>query len=213
MYRLLIKIVWNALPIIALVLLVLWLLGVFPPPSPPPPTPTVTAGPPVLEAIKHVNKQIFIEHYNAVDITYTEVPDWVGIFGIKQEFIVLIRGRVPAGFDLQQLNEKDVWVSSDGKRVQLTLPSPIIFKENVFIDFENSRILSQSDTCPNFICEDNLVAYQSQVMPTGRDKLIEFALKNGILEQSAKDGKEYYEQFLKSLGFEEVRVAVNGYGL
>ncbi len=213
MYRLLIKIAWNALSIIALVLLVLWLLGLFPPPSPPPPTATVTAGAPVLEAIKHVNKQIFIEHYNAVDVTYTEVPDWVGIFGIRQEFIVLIRGRVPAGFDLQQLSEKDVWVSADRKRVQLTLPSPIIFKDNVFIDFENSRILSQSDTCPNFICEDNLVAYQSQVMPTGRDKLIEFALKNGILEQSAKDGKEYYEQFLKSLGFEEVRVIVNGYGL
>ncbi|MBE7554166.1 MAG: DUF4230 domain-containing protein [Anaerolineales bacterium] len=208
MYRLLIKIAWNALPIIALVLLVLWLLGLFPPP-----TSTVTAGPPVLEAIKHINKQIFIEHYNAVDVTFTEVPNWVGKFGIKQEFIVLIRGRVPAGFDLQQLSEKDVWVSSDGKRVQLTLPSPVIFKDNVFIDFENSRILSQSDTCPNFICEDNLVAYQSQVMPTGRDKLIEFALKNGILEQSAKDGKAYYEQFLKSLGFEEVRVNVNGYGL
>jgi hypothetical protein len=212
MVRLWLKIIWNALAIVTIGLLILWFLGLFPPNS------KVTAGPPILESIKHVNKQIFIEHYNAVDITYTDAPDWISLFGIKQEFIkqefiVLIRGRVPAGFDLQGLSEKDVWVSSDGKRVQLTLPSPIVFKDNVFIDFENSRILAQSDTCPNLICEDNLVAYQSQVMPQGRDKLIEFALKNGILEQAAKDGKEFYEQLLKSLGFEEVKVVVNGYGV
>jgi hypothetical protein len=211
MYRLIFKIVWNGLPVIALVLLALWFLGKFPPGASPPPT--VTTGPPVLEAVKQVNKQIFIEHYNAVDITYTEVPDWVGVFGIGQEFVVLIRGRVPAGFDLQQLSEKDVWVSSDGKRAQLTLPPPVIFEDNVSIDFENSRILTQKDTCPGFICQDNLTAYQNQILPKGRDVLIEFSRNNGILDQTARDGKAYYEQFLRSLGFEEVRVVVNGYGL
>lgn len=211
MYQLLFRVIWNGLPVIALVLLGLWFSGVFPPA--PPPTPTITAGAVVLEAVKQVNKQIFIEHYNAVDVTYTEVPDWVGVFGIKQEFVVLIRGRVPAGFDLQQLSAKDVWVSSDGKRAQLTLPVPIIFEDNVSIDFENSRILAQQDWCPNFICQDNLTAYQSQILPTGRDTLIEFARNNGILEQTARDGKAYYEQFLRSFGFEEVRVVVSGYGL
>lgn len=214
MYRLIFKIIWNALPLVALGLVVWWLFQVIDPPSNNNGGGKVVIGPSVLEAIKQVNKQIFIEHYNAVDVTYTEVPEgWISLFGLKQEFVVLVRGRVPAGFDLQELDEDDVWVSSDGKRVQLTLPPPQIFEGNVFIDFENSRILSQSDTCPNFICEDNLVSYQSQVMPAGRDQLIEFALKNGILEQAAKDGKEYYGQFLKSLGFEEVRVIVNGYGL
>ncbi|GIK38145.1 MAG: hypothetical protein BroJett011_19780 [Chloroflexota bacterium] len=214
MSRIILKIVWNALPLVALGIIILWLSGIFPPSPPPTPQPTVTAGPPILEAIKHVNKQIFIEHYNAVDITYTEVPQsWISIFGLKQEFVVLIRGRVPAGFDLKDLNDEDIWISADGKRVQLTLPSPIIFEDNVAIDFENSHILSQSDTCPNFICEDDLTAYQSQILPTGRDVLIEFARGNGILDQVAKDGKQYYEQFLKSLGFKEVQVVVSGYGL
>lgn len=178
---------------------------------------TIVSGPTVLEAVKHVNKQVFIEHYNAVDITYSEIPqDWLsflGNIGISQEVIVLLRGRVPAGFDLQQLDEGDVWVSADGKRAQITLPAPEIFTENVAIDFENSRILSQSDACPNFLCEDTLAAYQSQVLPAGRDQLIEAARQNGILEQVAKDGKEYYEQLLRSLGFEEVRVVITGYGL
>lgn len=210
MYRLSFKIIWNALPIVALAGIILWLSNIWPPSSPPA---TPVAGKPILEAIKHVNKQIFIEHYNAVDMIHTEEPDWGSLFGIKQEFIVLVRGRVPAGFDLQQLSEDDLWVSTDGKRVQLTLPSPIIFRDNVFIDFENSHIIAQRDSCPNLLCEDDLVTYQNQVMPAGRDKLIEFALGNGILDQAAKDGQEYYYQFLKSLGFEEVRVVVSGYGL
>ena len=215
MFRIALKIVAIALPLAALGVIVFGLFCLISGKcGRGPDNGKVTTSPPVLETIKHVNKQIFIEHYNAVDVTYTEVPEnWVSIFGLKQEFVVLIRGRVPAGFDLEELNEEDIWISADGKRVHLTLPSPIIFEDNVAIDFENSRILSESDTCPNFVCQNDLTAYQSQVLPTGRDVLIEFAHNNDILYQVAKDGKEFYEQFLKSLGFEEVQVVVNGYGL
>ena len=182
--------------------------------SPLTPTPTVITSSPVLEAIKQVNKQIFVEHYNAVDVTYTEAPEgWISILGIRQEFIVLIRGRVPAGFDLQQLSEEDIWISSDGKRIQLTLPPPVIFADNVAIDFENSRAISQSDKCPGFICQGTLTAYQNQILPAGEQLLMEFSYENGIIEQTARDGKRYYEQFLKSLGFEDVRVIVKGYEL
>jgi hypothetical protein len=118
----------------------------------------IDPGQPVLEAIKHVNKQVFIEHYNAVDVSYTEAPaDWIKAI-VRQEFIVLLRGRVPAGFDLEQLTRDDIWISSDGKRIQLTLPPPVVFEGNVSIDFENSRILARSDTCPGFLCQDPLEA-------------------------------------------------------
>lgn len=174
--------------------------------------PTITPSIPILEAINHVNKQVFIEHYNAVDVTYTEAPSgWPSLFGIQQEFVVLVRGRVPAGFDLQNLSNDDIWTSQDNKRMQLTLPPPVIFEDNVSIDFENSYILTQQDTCPNFICQDDLIAYQSEVLPAGKDVLIEFALSNGILEQVVQDGIQYYSQFLTSLGFEEACVIVSGY--
>ncbi len=213
--KLVLKVIWNALPLVAIALAV-WLFinskgcadseGEGP----------VRANPPVLEAIKHVNKQIFIEHYSMVDVQYKEAPagwEWLENLGIKQEFIVLVRGRIPAGFDLQQVNESNIWISQDGKRVQLTLPPPVIFEDNVALDFENSRILSQSDTCPDFVCKNNLEAYQADVLPTARDLLIDFARQSGILDQAAMDGKLYYEQLLKSLGFEEVIVIVTGYGL
>ncbi len=166
----------------------------------------------IVERVQHVNKHTFIEHYNAVDVHYSEAPEgWIRVLGIKQEFVVLVRGRVPAGFDLQELSEDNVWVSPDGQRAQLTLPSPTIFEENVAIDFENSYILGEHDTCPGFICKDDLTAYQSEVLPAGRDLLVDYARRHGILEQAAVDGQSYYEQLLRTFGFEEVRVVVRGY--
>ena len=216
MWRLFIRILWNALPLVALVLITIWLVnfvrGTLIDPPNEPGVVTVTGNNAVLEAIKEVNKQIFIEHYNTIDMTYTEAPQgWAGALGIKQEFVVLVRGRVPAGFDLQQLDENDIWVSSDGRRAQVTLPPPAIFEDNVSIDFEHSRVLTQSDTCPNFLCEDNLNALQGQALPAASGLLVEAAQENGILDQTARDGKAYYEQLLKGLGFEEVRVIVPGY--
>ena len=172
---------------------------------------TVVNGAAVVESIKQVNKQVFIEHYNVVDVDYTEAPEgWLRVLPIKKSFVVLLRGRVPAGFDLSQLTAKDVWISADHRRIQLLLPPPTIFEENVNIDFEHSRILTQNDSCPDFICQQTIEAYKNQILPQGRTLLIEASQQNGILAEAAKDGQHYYEQWLKSLGFDEVRVIVKG---
>lgn len=209
----------NALALVAVVLLIAWLYdAVSDRLSPeeettgPQTTSAIASQAAILERVQRVNKQILIEHYNAVDVRYTEVPEgFLGSLGLKQEFVMLIRGRVPAGLDMQKLSEDDLWISGDGRRVQLTLPTPEVFRDQVSIDFENSYILTQRDTCPGFICQNDLEAYQGEILPTGRDLLIEYGLRNGILEQAARDGRSYYEQFLSALGFEEVRVIVTGY--
>jgi hypothetical protein len=209
----------NALALVAVVLLVAWLYDAITDRLSPPEgvegpdtTSSIASRAAILERVQRVNKQILIEHYNAVDVRYSEVPaGFLGSLGLKQEFVMLIRGRVPAGFDLQQLSQDNLWISSDGRRVQLTLPSPQVLSDQVSIDFENSYILAQHDTCPGFICQDDLEAYQAEILPTGRDLLIEYSLRNGILEQAARDGRSYYEQLLSALGFEEVRVIVTGY--
>ncbi len=170
---------------------------------------TIVTSQAIVESIKGVNKQIFIEHYNTVDIDYTEAPEgWLGFLGVDQSFVLLLKGRVPAGFDLSQLRPEDVWVSGDGKRVQLVLPPPMLFVDNVNIDFENSRILAERDTCPDFLCQNQLGVFKDQMLPEGRKLLMAASQQSGILEQVANDGKRYYEQFLKSLGFAEVRVLI-----
>jgi hypothetical protein len=211
MERIILKLIVNALAILGVVLGIWFLVNAGNNGDNNNGTTIIGKGP-VLEAVKQVNKQIFVEHYSMIDVEHSQVPvNWLPF--VKQEMVVLLRGRIPAGFDLQKLTEDDIWISPDGKNIQLTLPPPEVFEENVSIDFENSRILSVSDTCPNFICENSLEQYQSEVLPAGRDMLIEFALQKGILQQSVDDGRKYYEQLLKSLDFEEIRVVVIGYGL
>ncbi len=62
----------------------------------------ILTGTAVLEAVKHVNKHIFVEHYITVDIDYEHVPvEWLKAILHQQRFVVLLHGRVPAGFDLQ----------------------------------------------------------------------------------------------------------------
>lgn len=212
MERLVLKSVWNALAIVGLVLGIWFLMNYGNTNGDGDGTSTIIGKGPVLEAVKHVNKQIFVEHYSVIDVEHSEVPtSWFPF--VKQNMVVLLRGRVPAGFNLQQITEDSIWISPDGKRIQLTLPPPEVFEENVSIDFENSRIISVKDTCPDFICESMIESYQSKVLPAGRDMLIKFSYEHDILQQTAEDGKVFYEQILRSLGFEEVRVVVQGYGV
>ena len=175
---------------------------------------TVITGQSVVESIQRVNKQVFIEHYNAIDIDYSEAPEgWLGWLPIEQQYVLLLKGRVPAGFDLRELEVSDVWISEDGRRAQLTLPPPIIFEENVAVDFEYSRILVQRDTCPSSLCQDPLTAFQKEMLPEGKRLLIEASERSGIMQQAAGDGVRYYTELLQSLGFDEVRVFVRGESL
>jgi hypothetical protein len=213
-----ILITWNALAAVAIIVAAFLAFRAISGEAEPTPTPTPVPGPTVvpgrvlLEAVQHVNKQIFVEHYNAVDVHYNEAPsEWAEAIGIRQEFVVLVRGRVPAGFDLREIGPDSIWVSPDGQRVQLTLPPPIVLEEQVAIDLDNSYVLVNRDRCPSFLCRDNIEAYQDEILNEGKTYLIEYALQNGILDQAARDGQAYYEQFLSAYGFEEVRVLVTGY--
>lgn len=164
---------------------------------------------PVVASLKQVNKQIMIEHNNMVDVDYREAPEgWLSVLPIEQSFVVLLRGRVPAGFDLSELTEDDVWISTDGTKIQLVLPPPIIFEDNVAVNFEESRVISEGDSCPDFICAQDLEAIQQVIIPQGRQLLIETSENSGIMEQAAELGINYYESLLKSLGFEEIQVFI-----
>ena len=218
MSNVIIKILWNSVALAGVAVLV-WLgvMAVWNSPGLPFTRTTITTSPVILEAVKRVNKQIFIEHYETIDITRSEAPTgwlgWLEKLGVKQEFVVLIRGRVPAGFDLKQLSVTDIWISADGRRAQITLPPPQIFEDNVSIDFANSRVLSQSDYCPNALCSSDIEAYQKDVLPAGQRRIIEASQQHGILKEAASEGQSYFEHLLRSLGFSEVRVIVSGYNV
>lgn len=183
----------------------------------PEPVGTTITGATVIEHVKQVNKHIFVEQYLSVPITRHEAPpSWGNLlerFGVRQTFVVLVRGTVPAGVDLSQLSENDVWVSPDGRRVQLTLPAPQIFTDNVALDPANSIVLSQSDFCPDLLCTTDVEVMRRDILPAGREALLEAAYQTGILHQAAEEAATYYEQLLRALGVDEVRVVVPGYAV
>lgn len=206
----------RAIIIAAVAVALWWVYSLLQRPAAPETATTIQTGPVVLEQIRRVNKQIFIEQYLTVDVRYEETPaSWFDVYrqlGIKQGFVMLLRGTVPAGVDLKQMREDAIWVSADGRRVQLALPPPRIFEENLSIDRQNSILLAEQDNCPDFLCpESNLQTYWSTIEPEAVDKLQAAALEAGILDQAAEEAREYYENLLYKLGFDEVRVIVQGY--
>jgi len=210
--RLILRLILKAIPLVIIVLLGWWIINklTFRPPEA---AETVSAQPGVLDAIKHTNKQIFVEYYITKDIDYSETPDnWTKIFGLKQQYVVLLKGRVPAGLDVSKVTDDDIWVSADASEVQLTLPPPEVFEDEVSLDLKNSRILIQKDTCPNLLCsDDDATMLLTKVLPEGKSLIIADAREGGILFQAARDGQLYYENLLRSLGFDTVHVIVTGY--
>lgn len=207
---------WNAIAIAAIGFTVWSGYQILQPPPLTPSVDRIDVEATIIEAVSHVNKQVFIEHYSGIEIRHIDAPEgWLAHFadrGLRQEFLMLVRGRVPAGIDLSQLSEDDIWVSADGKRAQLTLPAPKIFSENISVDLANSRIVESSDFCPGFICpDDRLANFQTIMEPEARKRLIRAAEEAGILKQAAADAERYYTQLLNGLGVAEVRVVVPGY--
>lgn len=204
----------KAIIIAAVAVALWWVYSLLQRPAAPETATTIQTGPVVLEQIRRVNKQIFIEQYLTVDVRYEETPaSWFNTYqtlGIKQGFVLLLRGTVPAGIDLKDMDENAIWVSADGRRAQIVLPPPRIFE--VSIDEQHSLLLAEQDSCPDFLCpQSNLQAYWSTIGTEAKGKLEAAALEAGILDQAAEEAREYYENLLYKLGFDEVRVIVQGY--
>lgn len=208
--------IWNALALAAISFTVWTGYQLWHQPPVPASVDRVDVGATIIEAVKHVNKQVFIEHYSGVEIRSVDAPEgwafWLGQVGVRQEYLMLVRGRVQAGIDLSQVGPEDIWVSTDGQRVQLMLPAPQVFTESVALDLANSRIIEDADYCPGFICPgDRLSNFQEDLEPEAKRRLITSAEEAGILSQAASDAEAYYEQLLNALGIAEVRVVVRGY--
>jgi len=174
-----------------------------------PPTPTPQPPPTVdILKIRQVAKLESIEYYLVAEISQVQVPDnWVEKLGVKEEIFILEYGTVVGGFDLTQLPDDAIW--QDGWRVMFKLPAPEILR--VEIDYDKSHVVYRKGWCPEMICGDDLERFLQEIEPKAVEQLKDQALEYGILEKTAIAGRDYFYYFLKSFGFTEVRVVVDGY--
>jgi hypothetical protein len=174
----------------------------------PTPTPIRVTHQVSMAELQNVAILVSTEYYLVDEVHYTQIPDNVSQYlGFKKEFLALVYGTVAAGFDLTDWSlEDNLW--QDGMQVMLKLPPPQVLY--VDMDFERSHIVDTGGWCP-VGCPEPVTDYMDKALPEAEGRLKEQAIEYGLLEQTAKSGRDYFFYFLKSLGFTDVRVVVDGY--
>ncbi|MFZ5918274.1 MAG: DUF4230 domain-containing protein [Chloroflexota bacterium] len=179
-----------------------------PPPTTPTPTPEPVRRITPLD-IRNLAQLESTEYYLVAEISQVQVPEsWLDELGIlKEEIFILEYGTVVGGFDLTTLPDDAIW--QEGDRVMLKLPAPEILR--VELDPEKSHVVYHKGWCPEVICGDDLDRFLSDIEPEAINQLRRQAIEYGLLERTALAGRDYFYHLLKSLGFSEVRVVVDGY--
>lgn len=171
------------------------------------PTPTVTPLPPPvvnIQAIRAKADLVTVE-YGTVTEIYNETPPegWLDeVLGNKEKLLMLVYGDVQAGFDLEKLEEDDLW--TDGKRVRLVLPAPEIL--GTTIDFDKTHIVYYED---QLLLDQNNPNLQGEAFEQAQEAINQAALQEGVLEKANEHGQLYFENLLYSLGFTDVEVVVD----
>lgn len=174
-------------------------------PSAPSPAATLTPTPQPVVTITDIRaaaELTTVEYQAVAEIQNERVPDdFRQYLGIREQILLLAYGDVKAGFDLSRVTEDDLW--TDGARVQLHLPSPQILSTS--IDYEQTHAVYHRGT----LLMDRDINWEGEIFHTAQDAVRQEAVEAGILEDAARYGQLYYENFLRSLGFTEVQVIVN----
>jgi hypothetical protein len=132
---------------------------------------------------------------------YTEIVEDSGTIvvpGIKKNkrLVMIVKGRVMAGFDLAKLEVKDI--DEEENRIALRMDSPFkVETETNPTDFELFR--SRGHWPPEEIDKWKVHA---------NNRIRNKAIQKGILEKCETNGRYFIENFLKNVGFEQVSVEI-----
>lgn len=119
-------------------------------------------------------------------------------FAAKREIVLIVKGTVTAGIDLQKMEAKDVSVQDDS--VHLLLPASMI--RDVIIN------PSHIETFYEFGDWNNEEITKLKL--TARAKLLEAAAKNNLLQKADVKARVVMEEFLSAAQFKKVVVETKG---
>jgi hypothetical protein len=168
-----------------------------------PPTPTPLPPPVVsIEEIRQAAELATVKYTLSTDITSTRVPDDIRQhFGVKEEIVLITYGEVAAGFDLNELRDQDLW--TDGTRVQLHLPAPKILYTR--LDNERTHVVYYQKSW----LIDHDVNLEGRALQEAEHAIEQAALEGEVLQRASQYGQLFFTNWFYSMGFTEVRVAVN----
>ena len=120
------------------------------------------------------------------------------LFGDK--ILLIAHGQANAGFDLELVSEKDIFV--DGKNLRVKLPKPQIL--TVTLDNTKTRVYDRQ----RGILTTNEKDLETQARIEAEKSIRDAACQGNILQQAADNARKQMTSIFNSLGFETVTIQI-----
>ncbi|MBW3114253.1 DUF4230 domain-containing protein [Bacillus sp. MCCB 382] len=139
----------------------------------------------VKAVIEQEDNQLFGKEINA------DLP------GTKRKLLMVVPGTVLAGVDLQGIDEKDIVVDDEKKKITLTLPHAEILQEPS-IDTDNIKTFSVEGIFRNDVDWNEGFA----LAEVAKDQISQEAIEQGILQAAEKNAEKSLKGFFEQIGYD-----------
>lgn len=156
----------------------------------------------VVQSIQQLSSLTTVEYLEAT--TVEKGTDRGVLDFLRGDRVALLAvARVGAGIDLSQLDEDDVELDLEARSIRLTLPAP----EIVYVAMDNEA--TQVYDRDTGLLTKGDPQLESQARRAAEDILRQDALDAGILDDARSSAVQGLRNFLRTLGFEDVRIVVD----
>ena len=167
-------------------------------------TPTIADTKNVVEHVREISEFTTASYYEEFVVQESKIVAKESLFGFKKdqvdsvqnEIVIILKGKVRAGFDLSKMTEADLCAKSDTLLVQL--PAPELF--DVIINPSDYEIFIEEGKWSH----DEIQAFQVQ----SKEQLRTHALQEDIIIKAKTEGKERLTNLFKTFGYKVIEVSV-----
>ena len=158
----------------------------------------------VVEHVREISEFTTASYYEEFVVQESKIVAKESLFGFKKdqvdsvqnEIVIILKGKVRAGFDLSKMTEANLCAKSDTLLVQL--PAPELF--DVIINPSDYEIFIEEGKWSH----DEIQAFQVQ----SKEQLRTHALKENIIGKAKTEGKERLTNLFKTFGYKVVEVSI-----
>lgn len=156
---------------------------------------TVLTSDMVIDKIEQVSELTTTKYTIQIVAKSETVGEWYSLGTQNVKMLLIAKGTVRAGLDLEKLDASDVSVSDDGKSVTVHLPQVKIF--------DRDHILSSnpSDTYVYDIQKGiaaDTTNTETQLRGLANDQILEAACKEGIMDEATKNAEIVIKELLNT---------------
>lgn len=158
----------------------------------------------VVEHVREISEFTTASYYEEFVVQESKIVAKESLFGFKKdqvdsvqnEIVIILKGKVRAGFDLSKMTEADLCAKTDTLLVQL--PAPELF--DVIINPSDYEIFIEEGKWSH----DEIQAFQVQ----SKEQLRTHALQEDIIGKAKTEGKERLTNLFKTFGYKVVEVSI-----